>query len=145
MKFKYKDQIVTASSKVEAVKKITSDTKKGKIKSTGNPTLDMVKVTEFPIDRVELLLKKYCSFDKITIRKSSYIYAINNEVKYEIYISNAGKIEVTANINISNDNPTITKSFTFSSVGAKKLESWVISINSYLEAVKSADKLYSAL
>ena len=132
MKFKYKDQIVTASSKVEAVKKITSDTKKDKA----------------DIEQLKELLENNCNFDKITIRKSSieyYLYAINNKIKYEIYISNAGKIEVTANINISNDNPTITKSFKFNSEGAKKLESWVISINSYLEAVKSADKLYSAL
>ena len=132
MKFKYKDQIVTASSKVEAVKKITSDTKKDKA----------------DIEQLKELLENNCNFDKITIRKSSieyYLYAINNKIKYEIYISNAGKIEVTANINISNDNPTITKSFKFNSEGAKKLESWVISINSYLEAVKAADKLYSAL
>ena len=133
MKFKYKDQTVTASSKVEAAKKITSDTKKDKA----------------DIEQLKELLENNCNFDKITIRKSSieyYLYAINNKIKYEIYISNAGKIEVTANLNrpyIADD--TITKSFKFNSEGAKKLESWVISINSYLEAVKAADKLYSAL
>jgi hypothetical protein len=159
MKFKYKDQIVTASSKNEAVKKITSDSKddKTKVKNTGNPTLDRLLKEGLPIDRLKELLEKHCNFEKLTIEKTkvgSYnIKAIKNKIPFIIGVGpgaadvnyNQNKININADITANGTKDYIYSEFNFSEVGAKKLKSWVNEAVTVIQTYKQAEKLRSEL
>jgi len=131
MKFKYKDQIITASSKDEAVKKITSDTDMSN-------NLDSFKTLKNLLDSEVHIDFKLNQKDKNKI----YLIGFKDKVEYRIYLSKNGKkikVSITNVPGITEDAHT-SVIFNGTQVGTIKFDELIGDISDYLDRYKENEK-----